>query len=102
MGVITEYCGHRYVTRVDGGKYWCHVCQGERQSRIRKHPPARPHLVNGYWLSDSDYEIVMGYRRERDRAIAAAKNGYQAKLTALLDLVKGDRSTSSPEVPGGE
>lgn len=87
MDTKRSACQHPRHTKLDFGWRQCDDCYQQFKPEPRPAPAGRPHLVNGYWLSDGDYELVMGYRRERDRQIAAAKNGYDAKLRALLALV---------------
>lgn len=80
-------CEHGQTRYYMPGWRRCLNCDEPVRAPARIVPADRPHLVNGYYLSDSDYELVRGYRRERDRQINAAKDGYAAKLKALLELV---------------
>lgn len=62
----------------------CRSCEWYGLEPSRPTNPDRPHLVNGYELTEEEYTAVQKLRRRRDIAIITAKREYENDLTALL------------------
>lgn len=81
----TQTKRHRHHLEPAGhGWRRCVLCGEVLRAPQRKGPAERPHLVNGYWLSPMDYQLVRQLRGERDRAIERAKQEYDRRLAELL------------------